>query len=53
MRAAFRFVHVMGGDKERHPLPREFEEQVPKFPPRDRIDPGRRFIEKKDGRFDA
>src|SRR5437588_12044697 len=41
----------MGRDEERHPLSREFEEEVPELPPRDRIDAGSRFIEKQNRRL--
>ena len=51
MRAALRFIHVMRGDKKRHPLPGEFEEQIPQLATRDRIDSGGRFVEEEDGRF--
>src|SRR5437588_11101689 len=41
----------MGRDEERQPLSREFEEEVPELPPRDRIDAGSRFIEKQNRRL--
>ena len=41
----------MRGDEEGHAAPRELEEQIPKFAPRHRIDPGGRFVEKKNGRL--
>src|SRR5205085_8454587 len=51
MVAAFRFVHVMRGDEERHSLSGEFEEQVPQLTPRDRFDACGRFIEKQNRRL--
>ena len=51
VRAAFRFVHVMSGDEKRHPLAGELEKQIPQLAPRDRIDTGRRFVEKQHRRF--
>ena len=47
----FRFIHVMGGDEQRHALPGEFEKQIPQFAARDRIDARRRFVEKKNRRL--
>ena len=51
VRAALRFVHVMRGDEQRHALAREFEEQIPQFAPRHRIDAGGRLVEKENGRL--
>ena len=41
----------MRRDEERHAAPRELEEQIPQLAPRDRIDAGGRFVEKKNGRL--
>ncbi len=49
MRTAFRFVHVMGGDEERHAAPSELEEKIPKFTARDWVNPGRGLVEKQNG----
>src|SRR6266487_3296908 len=51
MIAALRLIHIMGRDEQGHAFTSEFEEQIPEFTPRDRIDAGRRLIEKKHGRF--
>src|SRR3954469_20958686 len=48
MRAALGLIHVVGGNEKRHPLPGEFEEQVPEFAARHRIDAGGGFIEEQD-----
>src|SRR5439155_16195236 len=50
MIAPLRFVHVMSRDEQSHALASEFEEQIPKFTPRDRIDASSRFVEKEHGR---
>src|SRR5271154_78792 len=49
--AAFGFVHVVSGDEKSDALAGKFEEQIPKLTPRDRIDAGGGFVEKKKFRF--
>ena len=41
------FVHVVGGDEQRHPASGQVVEQVPELPARDRINPGRGLVEEQ------
>src|SRR5216683_3335904 len=50
-RATLGFVHVVGGNKERHAEAGEFKKQIPQLAPRHRIDAGGRLIQKQNARL--
>ena len=53
MRATFRFVHVMRGDKKRVSAIAQLQEKVPQGAPRDRIDArGRIHRQREDRRWE-
>src|SRR5215472_14737700 len=45
--ATLRFIHIVRGHKKSDAVAGKLEEQIPKLPPRDRINARRRLVEKK------
>ncbi|OHB78010.1 MAG: hypothetical protein A2W31_17890 [Planctomycetes bacterium RBG_16_64_10] len=48
---AFRLVHVVSGDEQRHAPAGQFKQQIPQLPPRHRVDAGGRFVQEHDFRL--
>src|SRR5688572_1868166 len=51
MRAAFGFIHIVGGHKKRNAAAREFKKQIPEFTSCNGVNPRGGFVEKQDAGF--